>query len=97
MKRSADWRQAGFTVTVRGGDGRMMSLDECAKPSLDALYDLYKIRDERQEQRESYYEMTMPHVVFDSCWYCPIPGRPLPPIEAFEIPAGQRAGNVVGG
>ena len=26
-----------------------------------------------------------PRVTHDSGWYCPIPGRPLPPIQAFEV------------
>lgn len=27
-----------------------------------------------------------PRVVYDSGWYCRVPGKPLPPIEAFRVP-----------
>lgn len=31
-------------------------------------------------------------VTHDSGWYCPIPGRQLPPIEWFEVPPHLRDG-----
>jgi hypothetical protein len=57
---------------------------QAAKPVDDAWNEIRKVREQRDE-------INRPRVVFDSGWYTPTPGRPLPPIESFRIPRGQRA------
>jgi hypothetical protein len=78
------------------------SLDECLQPSFDALREVQEIGRERAMRRDVDIEMRglveeagrgiFPdsETVFDSGWYCPIPGKSLPPIESFKIPVNLR-------
>lgn len=78
MKRNRNWRDAGFAVSVRRGDGKLYTQEEAFRPVAEAFDQVRDIGRERASAREG-------RVIFDSGWYEHRPGDPLPPIESFRI------------